>query len=130
MATKSKLTILIVDDDKFIRDSLSDIFQKEGYSVKAAKSAAMIESFIQEGMINVAVIDYHMEGRTGVEIAEELKKKMPEIPAIMITGDESIALERYVREKGVFAYFVKPLELEMLKKTVAAACKMTLKKAD
>lgn len=127
MAAASKSVILIADDDKFIRDRLSVLFQKEGYEVRAAKSGAEAVAAVEAGGINIAIIDYHMEDRTGDEVAEEIRKKAPEVPVIMMTGDESIELERHVREKGVFAYFMKPLELEMLKKIVAAARKSASK---
>ncbi len=127
MGAKQKPVILVADDDKFIRDRLSVLFQKEGYSVKTAKSGAEAMAAVEEGGIDIAIIDYHMEDRTGGEVAEDIKKKAPEVPVIMMTGDESIELERHVREKGVFAYFMKPLELEMLKKIVAAARKSVSK---
>ena len=127
MTQKNKNTILVADDDKFIRERLDLIFSQAGYFVRKAKSGEEAMNIITQGGVELAILDFHLEDITGDELIDQIRDRDKSIPVIVITGDESIEPERKVREKGVFAFFMKPLELEIMKKTVAAALKLRQK---
>lgn len=121
MDKKRKCKVLIADDDKFIRDRLEMLFTREGWDVLAVKNGEMALSALKEGGIDIAVLDVYMEGITGSEVVNQARENNIKIPLIVITGDDSLDVERQVREKGVYAYFLKPLELEILVRTIQAA---------
>ena len=101
-------TIAIVDDDEAVRDSLSALLTSAGYSVSTfATGAAFLEARRQAPPDGV-ILDHHMRGMTGVELAEHLARERSRIGIVMISGNLSDAIRRRATDAGVTAVLEKP----------------------
>jgi DNA-binding NtrC family response regulator len=121
-ASKTKKhIILIADDDRYIRALLKKELNEPGYAVTIVNSGNRLIGLLKAKKAGVIITDIYMDGKDGFEVISEVKRINRDIPIIVITGDNEIEMERKVRNKDIFAYFIKPLEIEIFKKTVNAA---------
>ncbi len=113
--------ILIADDDRLIRWTLSEILSGEGYGVVAVDSGAQALAEISAGGVDVVITDYNMPEVNGLDVLRRTKTSSPHTHVILITGYRSPLLERTAREIGVFDYFDKPFDVRELVGSVARA---------
>ena len=105
-------TILIVDDDLFIRTGLSDVLTRHGYAVITAKDG--IEAFkeLTQGNPDIIIIDKVMPNFDGFEFCKLLRgiRKFHPIPIILISGNMSPEDEDEAMSMGFFDYLQKPID--------------------
>jgi len=118
-------SVLVTDDDEYIRGLLREALTKEGYEVETVESGAIAIKKVLKQTVNVLILDIYMAGMCGIDVIPLIKKARPHLPIIVITGDTSVETERKVRAQGVFYYFVKPFDLEEMKKVVKSALRRT-----
>jgi len=122
MSGPQRDTIAIVDDDTAVRDSLSLLLEVVGYMVEAFASAA---EFLQakQDKIGCLILDHHMPGMTGLELAARLRTDGNEIPIMLITGSPSPAMIARAAELRVDRVVEKPPEegplLEFLERAMS-----------
>ncbi len=113
-----KPLILVVDDDKFTRDAVEVLLKDSGYAVKAVSNAREAVDLVVENHIKLVIMDLYMEHMDGLEAIDRIRDVKPEIPIVVMTGDEKIETEREARARGVVSYFIKPIEEVRMKATV------------
>ncbi|MDD2851765.1 MAG: sigma-54 dependent transcriptional regulator [Desulfuromonadaceae bacterium] len=114
-------SILVVDDETDIRTALTGILEDEGYQVLRAESGAEgIECAMQE-VPDLILLDIWMPGMDGLETLEQLKKKLPQVTVIMISGHGTIETAVRATKLGAFDFIEKPLSLEKVLISVANA---------
>src|SRR3990170_9111975 len=82
--------ILIVDDEKVIRDSFSRVLLKDGHAVEAVESGRLALERVAEESFDIVLIDLKMPGLDGMETLRELREKDPDVIGVMITGYPTI----------------------------------------
>lgn len=100
--------ILIVDDNKFIRYSLTTLLEDAGYNCTPVEDGFAAIKEVNETIYDLAILDMKMPGMTGREVFEELKKIEPDLPIIFLTafGDIKDAVD--LMKKGAYHYITKP----------------------
>lgn len=112
-------TILIVDDDQALRETLADFLTAEGYAVEEADSVSAARSCIEAGAPALVLLDLNMPGGDGLPLAAELRART-DIPVIIVSGKGS-TIDRVVGlEVGADDYLAKPFELRELLARVRA----------
>jgi two-component system, NtrC family, nitrogen regulation response regulator NtrX len=107
-------SILIVDDEAGIRESLCSILAEEGYRVEAVASAEEALAMVDRGGIDVVLMDIWLPGMDGMEALERLQG-LPRPPVvIMISGHGNIETAVRATKLGAFDFFEKPLSLEKI----------------
>jgi DNA-binding NtrC family response regulator len=107
-------TILIIDDEKAIRKTLSEILSFEGYKIdEAADGEEGLKKF-GEKMYDLVLCDIKMPKLDGIEFLEKAKMLNPDIPIIMISGHGNIDTAVEAVKKGAFDYISKPPDLNRL----------------
>ncbi|MEI6701949.1 MAG: sigma-54 dependent transcriptional regulator, partial [Deltaproteobacteria bacterium] len=123
-------TILVIDDEKDIRISLTGILEDEGYHIiTAATGAEGIES-AQEELPDLILLDIWMPGMDGLETLERLKSLFPQMTVIMISGHGTIETAVRATKLGAFDFIEKPLSLEKVLISVANALQLQELKAE
>ena len=114
-------TILVVDDEVHIRDSLKRLVTHFGYEVKTAASAEEADQWMSSLRFDLILLDIELPRMKGVEFLSWALEKDPEQAIIMLTGldDPDLALECI--GKGARTYLVKPVEAEFLRSAVRDA---------
>jgi DNA-binding NtrC family response regulator len=109
--TRSPLRLLIVDDDELLRQTLVRRFERDGVAVTAAASAEEALAKLEQARCDVALLDLHLPGMTGIELLEQLKTQQPELEAIMLTAHGSIETAIQAMKRGAYDYLAKPFHL-------------------
>jgi len=110
--------ILIVDDEKAIRDVLSDTLSFLGYEVAVASSGHEALSLFLNNSFELVFTDMHMPGMDGWSLAHHIKDKSPDTPVVLITGSEKETVMKRFKGSFVDTVIFKPLSLEDIQKTV------------
>ncbi len=112
MAKPSKASILVVDDEIGILDSLSGILEDEGYDVRTASSGEDAIIKFTEAVPDVVLLDVWMPGMDGVETLKKLREKYNNVCAIMISGHSNIDTAVHALKMGAYDFLEKPLSLD------------------
>ncbi|MBP3607225.1 MAG: sigma-54-dependent Fis family transcriptional regulator [Treponema sp.] len=118
-----KFTILIIDDEKNIREGLAADFEMDGYNVKVAADGQEGLDYISKGDIDLVITDLRMPGISGEEVLQKITTQTPGIPVIVLTGHGSIDSAVKAMHNGVYDFLTKPLNLEQLGLIVKKALK-------
>jgi two-component system OmpR family response regulator len=99
--------LLIVDDDREIRDLITRLLQKHDYKVEAARDANAMDAILAVTRVDLVILDVMLPGRSGLDVCRDLRARSP-VPILMLTamGDET---DRIVGlEMGADDYLAKP----------------------
>ncbi|MCH8171292.1 MAG: sigma-54-dependent Fis family transcriptional regulator [Bacteroidetes bacterium] len=105
-------TILIVDDEQEIRDSLSIILQDEGYDCVTSENAesALIE--LEKRNFDLVISDIRMPGMDGIKLLERIIEVAPQTIVVLITAFGSVETAVQALRKGAYDYILKPLDFD------------------
>ncbi len=117
-------TILIIDDEKDIRTALTGILEDEGYQVLNAESGAEGIECARQELPDLILLDIWMPGMDGLQTLEILKKQLPQVTVIMISGHGTIETAVRSTKLGAFDFIEKPLSLDKVLISVANALQM------
>lgn len=103
-------SILVVDDERSMREFLLEVFEKEGNDVFLAENGSTALDLIENEIIDLAIVDLKMPGMDGLELLEQIKYKNSNISIIMMTafGSEKTAVD--AMKRGACNYLKKPFE--------------------
>ena len=119
--TRTPIRLLIVDDDESLRQTLGRRFQRLGLSVIAAGSGEEALAQATQSRFDVALLDLHLPGMTGLDVLARLKERQPELEAIMLTAHGSMETAIDAMKKGAYDYLAKPFQLPDLEVHVQKA---------
>jgi len=107
-------TILIVDDEREMCVSLSEILRSQGFEAIIATDPRAVPALLRKNRADLAIMDIRMPQLPGIDLLKILKHEQPSLPVIMITGYPSV--ENAVRSMryGALNFFVKPLPIQEL----------------
>ncbi len=114
------LRILLVDDDRAVREVTADILREVGYDVIEAGSAgAALEMLNREGKIDLLVLDFAMPGMSGADLARQIRPRHPSLPLIFITGfADRGALEGFRGARVISKPFIDDELVEAVRKSL------------
>ena len=115
-----KGTLLIVDDEDTVRQSLRVIF-KDDYQVLMAGDGTSAIELAQKTKVDVAVLDIKMAAMSGIEVLERLKYVDPSIEVVMLTAYETTDLMRQALRLRACDYITKPFDVSTMRAAVANA---------
>ena len=110
----SEKRILVVDDEKQIRDMYSQAFTRAGYEVTTAESAEEALEIFKREQFWVLFLDLNLPGMNGVDLCREIRKQYPMSIAYAVTGYASLFELSDCRDAGFEDYFTKPASLSDL----------------
>ena len=111
----SKGSILVVDDERSMRDFLSIMLRKEGYDVTTSASAEeALDHFGSQGA-DLIIADMKMPGMDGIDLLKAIKADSPEVVFIMVTAYASVDTAIEAMKSGAYDYFTKPFNVDEIK---------------
>lgn len=113
--------ILVVDDEKSIRDLFATAFSDAGYDVRLAENGEAALDILSRCKIELIYLDLRLFGMNGIELCRQIRKTRPVAIIYAITGWAGLFEIEECREAGFDDYFTKPLSLEILFKSVEDA---------
>ena len=119
MAIKPR--ILIVDDEKVVRESLYEWFTEDGYQVDTADSGRQALERLQEATCDILLVDIKMPGMDGLELQRKVKQIAPEAVIIIMTAYASVDTAVQALKEGAYDYITKPFDPDDLERIVNKA---------
>lgn len=113
--------ILVVDDEKGMRDLLRKVLSKEGYEVISAEDGEEGLNLIKENSFDIVIADLDMPVMNGIEMIKRAKDFDPNITIIIITAYASIESAVEALKLGAYDYLIKPFEIDELKIVIKKA---------
>lgn len=106
--------ILVVDDERVVRESLKEILESEGYSVRLACDGESALAEYRAARPDLMLLDVMMPGRNGYSVCEEIRREDPVLPVIFLTGMETETHEIRGMTVGGDDYILKTAPTEIM----------------
>lgn len=113
-------TVLIVDDDNAIRETLAELLSSS-HECHTADRAEQALAYLEVEDYDVVLTDISMPGLSGREVLKSVQEKHPATPVIVISGNANAEAAEELLTNGAFAYLTKPFQLEVVEDTVIRA---------
>lgn len=117
--------ILVIDDQRPIRNSLKDILEYENHEVFLAENGAQGLEIFDKESLDLVLCDIKMEGMDGIEVLAQITAKSADTPVVMISGHGDIDTAVETIKKGAYDFIQKPLDLNRLLITLKNALEKT-----
>ncbi|MBI2388293.1 MAG: response regulator [Deltaproteobacteria bacterium] len=104
--------VLVVDDEKFIRDILADFLGMEGYEVRTAEDGVCALQEMQRHPYDVVISDLKMPKMGGIELLDEIGRRTPNVLTVIMTGFGTVETAIDAMKRGAYDYVLKPFKVE------------------
>ena len=111
---KFKGSILVVDDEEIVRDSLASWLQEDGYRVDTAPDGPTALAKLAQQPYDILLVDLKMPGMDGMQVLAQAKSLQPDAPLIIMTAYATVDTAVQAMKQGAYDYLVKPFEPEEL----------------
>jgi len=118
---RNEKTILVIDDEDGIRETIREVLTDEGYRVVDAKNEAVVRDLLRKESPHLVLLDIWMPDVDGIDILKQIKEQHPNLRVIMISGHGNIHTAVAAARLGAFDFLEKPLSLDSLLETVQRA---------
>ena len=113
--------ILVIDDEKSIRETLKEILEYENHKVDLAEDGEVGFELFKNNKYEIVLLDIKMPKKDGIEVLEEIFSVATDVPVIMISGHGNIDTAVESIKKGAYDFIEKPLDLNRLLVTIRNA---------
>jgi DNA-binding NtrC family response regulator len=107
-------TVLVVDDEQAVRDSIRMILEYEKYEVKFARDGRSAFDVLRGGPVDLVLLDIKMPGLDGIEVLQEIRRQWPLVPVIMISGHGTGETASEAGRLGAYEFLPKPPDRDRL----------------
>jgi DNA-binding NtrC family response regulator len=123
--------LLVVDDEKNIRNHLATFFETCGHTVRTAESAAQALALLSnDGRCDLVLTDYRMAETNGLELLLRIKRDNPALPVVLMTAYGTVENAVAAMKSGAYDYVTKPFTLEQIQHVVARALEVESLRAE
>ena len=103
-------SILVVDDDQFFRQMVTDLLAQQGHRVVTAESGTAALAAFERGAFDLVLTDVVMPGMGGLELVAALREKAPQLELILVSQHEDVKTATTALRAGVADYLIKPVD--------------------
>ena len=128
MHNDNKIKLLLVDDEVKFLESIAKRLALKNFEVTSATTGKESIESAENGLFDVAVVDFQMPGMDGTQVLKTLKEKHRYLEIIMLTGHATIDSAVECTKLGAFKYLEKPYDFEKLVEVIKQAYEARLKK--
>jgi two-component system, OmpR family, response regulator MprA len=114
------MRVLVVDDDRAVRDALRRVLTLDGYDVQSAEGGAEAIEAVAQSVPDAVVLDIGMPGIDGIEVCERVRLLGNRVPILMLTARVEIADRVAGLDAGADDYLIKPFDVNELKARLRA----------
>jgi len=108
------MRLLVVEDDRMIRDSLCKGLRQDGFTVDAVGDATAGELALKNGVYDLLLLDLGLPGRDGISLLEALRRRADSIPVLILTARDAVPDRVKGLNAGADDYLVKPFDFDEL----------------
>lgn len=118
-------SLLVVDDERSMRDFLKILLVKEGYEVDTAPNGKQALAILDRQHFDLVITDIKMDGMSGLDLLNNIKEQWPALPVVIITAFASPDDAVFAMKNGAFDYISKPFNVDEIKTVIVAATSKT-----
>jgi DNA-binding response OmpR family regulator len=115
-----KIKVLMIDDEEKFRLTTKKILNRRGFDTLLAAGGEKAIELLEEGP-EVVILDIKMPGMDGHDTLQEIKKRRPNLPVIMLTGHGALASAQEALNQGAYDYLTKPCDIDLLASKITDA---------
>src|SRR6187401_529746 len=104
--------VLVVDDEKFIRDIIADFLGMEGYIVRTAEDGSSAVNELERARYDMVISDLKMPKMGGLDLLKEVSKTHPDTLTVIMTGFGTVETAIDAMKRGAYDYILKPFKVE------------------
>ena len=108
--------ILVVDDQSYVSDLLTDELTEEGHTITAIRDARNLSEHLNDSRVDMVVLDLFLDGVQGWRVLDRIKRENPHLPVVIFTAYDTYREDPRLSQAE--AYVVKSFELDELKWTI------------
>ncbi|MBF8725593.1 sigma-54-dependent transcriptional regulator [Pseudomonas putida] len=112
------VNVLLVEDDRVLREALADTLDLGGFAFRAVDSAEQALKVVHEEPFNLVISDVNMPGMDGHQLLAQLRRQQPHLPVLLMTAHAAVERAVEAIRQGAVDYLVKPFEPKALLKLV------------
>ncbi len=112
MTVTEGTSILVVDDEEIVRESLGGWLEKDGYQVETAPDGPTALQKLKEKKRTIMIVDLKMPGMDGLQVLEEAKKLQADLAVVIMTAYATVDTAVAAMKSGAYDYLVKPFDPE------------------
>ncbi len=109
---ETEISILIVDDEAVVRDSIASWLEKDGYTIFKAPSGEEALSILSEHSVDITLIDLKMPVMDGIELLENIRNSGIKTISLILTAHATVSTAVEAMKKGAYDYMIKPFNPE------------------
>ena len=113
------MKMLLIDDDEWIRDSLSIFFESEGCHLKALETAEEGLKALEKQPYDIIIVDYRLPGMDGLDFLKRINKFYPNVKKILITAYGNKALVSEAMQLGIKDFIEKPFTTKTIEASLS-----------
>jgi len=118
---KSRINILVVDDERGLCAGIQEALKREGYVVDAANDGPTALRLVAERLYNLVVTDMKMPDMSGLQLLKEVKQKSRDTMFVLMTAYGTVESAVEAMKEGAYDYVAKPLDMQRLRALVVKA---------
>ncbi len=112
--TGARTSILVVDDEEIVRESLGGWLEKDGYEVECAPDGAAAVARLRARPWSILVCDLKMPGMDGLAVLEQARQLQPDLAVVIMTAYATVDTAVAAMKLGAYDYLMKPFDPEEL----------------
>jgi signal transduction histidine kinase len=116
-----KIKVLVVDDEKVVRDGCRRVLTGKGYEVLTAENGQLAMDLLAREGIDIVLLDLKMPVMSGEEVLEKTRTQYPDVSVIIITGHGTVDTAVECMKKGAYDFITKPFQIDQFLLTVNRA---------
>jgi DNA-binding NtrC family response regulator len=114
-------TVIVVDDEKVIREGLRRLLTLEGFQVLTAENGREALDLVRSRCVDVLLCDLKMPIMGAIEVLEEVRRTHEDLPVIIVTGQGSMDNAMECMKKGAYDFVTKPFRTDFLLSVIKCA---------
>jgi DNA-binding NtrC family response regulator len=111
----NRLNLLVVEDERAVRECCRDVARALGFSAQVAESREEAYRVLQDGHVDVVLLDLRLPGNNGLDVLREIKRRRPEAVVIVMTGFATVQSAVQAMKLGAYDYITKPFNFDELR---------------
>ena len=119
--TQTSSRLLVVDDERSMREFLAIMLTRDGYEVVAAENGSQALSALRQRPFDLLISDIRMPDCSGIDVLREAKALQPDLPGILMTAFSSTQTAIEALRTGALDYISKPFDIDEMKRVIAQA---------
>ncbi len=121
---RSRINILVVDDERGLCSGVQEALRREGYAVDAANDAGTAVKLVEKRLFNLVITDVKMPGLSGLDLLKTVKSRSPDTQFILMTAYGTVESAVQAMKEGAYDYLSKPLDMQRLRALVLKALEL------